>query len=412
MKAEEPTQPDPKDEQVYRVAYLIGGYLLDTLVQSEHRELDDWVTASIDNQRVFEELTDEKYLQKWIEWRNNLPVSHISDRLRSKLVFTPEPRKGMTLKSLLPYVAAACAIIAIVLTCILIWLPKNISNVSRQDLAANKVEQDFAPGVKRVTLTLEDGTTKQLDNEGSGVLTKQGNAFVIKDDSGRLVYRPSNSTQNEGVVFNRLQVSKGSQYQLRLSDGTKVWLNAASSLKYPASFTGARRQVMLTGEAYFEVATDFQHPFSVIADQSSIVVLGTAFNVNAYSEGHMVAVTLAQGKVKVLPERSDSTQEVLLNPGDQARIDSAGSAQVKRVNVESILAWQRNLFVFRDATIEEIMPQLARWYDMEIVYEGRITQHFNATISREVPISEALHYLEGTKHVHFRVNRNEIVVMP
>ena len=408
MNAQEPIQPDPRDEQAYRVAYLIAGYLKETLTQIEHQELDTWVTASMDNQRLFEELTDEKNLAKWLEWRKNLPVSQIVDRLKSKLVFTPEPSRSKLVKGG-PYLAAACVIILL----LGIWWigAKKFSHNRAQESSPGKlVNGDIAPGANRATLVLADGTIRQLDSAGKGMVAAQGGALVIKGDSDRLIYQSGSSDPAAAVVFNTLRVPRGGQYQLRLSDGTKVWLNADSYLKYPTAFAGKERKVELAGEGYFEVAEDPHHPFIVQAEGVVTQVLGTRFDINTYPETKTIQITLAEGAVNVLPATFIGKQPAQsLRPGQQAQVErTGGRIKIISANLQTVLAWKDGLFAFQGTPLEEVLAQISRWYNVPIRNETTDTNHFNASIPREVPVSTLIHMLEQTKQVHFRIEPNRI----
>jgi transmembrane sensor len=182
-----------------------------------------------------------------------------------------------------------------------------------------------------------------------------------------------------------------------------VWLNASSSLKYPEQFSDSLRKVELTGEGYFEVAKDASHPFIVSAAQHSIRVLGTRFNINAYPDNKETIVTLAEGSVKL-------NGSILLQPGQQGIINPAGQIQTGAADLEVALAWTKGQFIFKMTSLEQVMQQVSHWYDARIIYQDNITEHFNATIPRNIPVSELLHLLEGTGRVHFKVEDKTITV--
>jgi len=191
---------------------------------------------------------------------------------------------------------------------------------------------------------------------------------------------------------------------LTLPDGTKVWLNAASSLKYPVVFGGAKRKVELTGEGYFEVAKDPMYPFEVSAGGSTVQVLGTHFNVNAYTDEPAVKVVLAEGAIRL-------NNSVVLKPGEQGMIAKNGNLEKDKADLVMALAWKNGQFVFKQTPIDLLMRQVARWYNATIVYDAKVPDHFNAEIGRDVPVSKLLHLLEATGSVHFKIENNTITVM-
>jgi transmembrane sensor len=404
MKSEEPILPNPGDELAYRIAWLIAGYVRETLNRQEQVELDDWVTASMDNQRLFEELTDKKNLEQWLRWKESLPVAQVLERLKGQLTFIPEPRRprlhaGRNL-------AVAASICGIILVSLLLFRSYTNHRLSQPTVILAKT--DIAPGGNRATLTLADGTTRQLDSTSKGMLATQGGATVMKDDSDRLVYQTVTANPMAEPVFNILRVPRGGQFQLRLPDGTKVWLNAESYLKYPTTFNGKDRQVELSGEGYFEVAQDSHHPFIVRTENVETQVLGTSFNINTYSEKKTIQITLAQGAVKVILAVSSQKGQLLL-PGQQAQVDRVGGEmKIVPANLVTTLAWKDGLFTFQNTPLEDVLAQISRWYNVNATDSTTDTNHFNASIPRDVPVSRLLHMLEQTKQVHFRIDPDKI----
>lgn len=201
----------------------------------------------------------------------------------------------------------------------------------------------------------------------------------------------------------------GGQYKLTLPDGSKVWLNAASSLKYPVVFIGNERKVEITGEAYFEIAKDESKPFKVLLNNMEIQVLGTHFNVNGYTDEEMIKTTLLEGKVKVLA----SGQTKYLLPGQQAQLKSSGNIAVtNEVNLEETVAWKDGNFQFENSDIKAVMRQLARWYDVDVSYKGNINKHFIGSISRNVKLSQVLSMLQQTGEIKFKIEGKNLIVMP
>ena len=277
----------------------------------------------------------------------------------------------------------------------------------KQDVAkTNNVNNDIAPGGNKAILTLADGTQIILDSAANGNLTNQGNTKIIKLD-GKLAY--SSTGNSSEILYNTISTPKGGQYQLILEDGSKVWLNAASSLKFPSAFVGKQRNVELTGEAYFEVAKNAAMPFNVLVNNMNVQVLGTHFNVMAYSEESEIKTTLLEGSVKV----TNGSALGLLKPGKQAVVDNSGSIKIADADIETDMAWKNGLFLFDNINIKTIMRQLSRWYDADISYEGNITnKNFTAQISRNTNLSAVLKKLELTGEIHFKIEGKKVLVIP
>ncbi|HXB08645.1 MAG TPA: FecR domain-containing protein [Puia sp.] len=269
------------------------------------------------------------------------------------------------------------------------------------------------PGVRvkphnTAILTLAGGKTIPLGDSAVHWTGRQGDV-ILRNDSGQVVYVPASEKASE-IVNNTLATPTGSQYRLLLPDGTKVWLNASSSITYPTAFAGSQRRVKTSGEVYFEVARQDQQPFIVQQGGMTVQVLGTSFDVNGYDDEAALRTTLLTGKVRVGWGAADR----LIAPGGQAVIEKGGSEI--RVNgnadIETIMAWKNGSFAFRDADIGSIMRQAARWYDIRVVYAAKIDKHFIADIPINVPLADFLKLLEATDQVHFRVEGKKVIVMP
>ena len=249
--------------------------------------------------------------------------------------------------------------------------------------------KDILPGTNKAILTLADGSSIILDSTTNGIIAQQGTAAIEKQSNGTIVYNLNGASDGK-IMTNTLRTPRGGQYKLTLPDGTKVWMNAASSITYPASFTGNKRIVSVSGELYFEVVKNAAQPFLVeVEDKSSIEVLGTSFNINAYDNESSSKTTLIDGKVRV--KKGD--QSDILQPGQQARIGDAITI-VPRVDLDQILAWKNGNFNFEDMPLSEIMRQLERWYDIEVRYEGAIPAiKFHGKMSRGVALSDVITFL-------------------
>ena len=289
-----------------------------------------------------------------------------------------------------------------------IWLlfirraPRDIPPISQ------RYRNDIRPGRNAAVLTLAGGNTIVLDDSAPRTIGRQGNAVVL-NDRGELVYKASSAATSE-IFYNTLTTQKGNQYHLTLPDGTRVWLNAVSSITYPTAFAGKERRVTISGEAYFEIMKNQQQPFIVQQGDMSVQVLGTSFDVNGYGDDSTIKTTLVEGKVRVVKAAAGS----LLEPGQQAVIAKSGnSISIDHdPDIEAVLAWKNGSFAFKDANIESIMQQVQRWYDVDIVYEANITKHFIADIPRNFSLSQFLQPLEATDQVHFRIEGRKVIVLP
>lgn len=299
---------------------------------------------------------------------------------------------------------------AIIIMCLSVGGYFYFNKSSQQQIAKTETQQqrfknDIAPGGNKAILTLADGTQIVLDSAANGTLTQQGNTKIIKLNDGQLAYNAANS--NAAILYNIISTPKGGQYQIVLPDKSKVWLNAASSLRFPASFTGKQRDVELTGEAYFEIAKNSSMPFHVRINDMQVEVLGTHFNINAYNDEAVINTTLLEGSIKIYKGSKNS----VLSPGQQAAVNTNGEIKVAKADINQVMAWKEGRFYFDGADIKTVMRQLSRWYDVEVNYQYEISDLFVAKISRDVPVSKFLQLLELTELVHFKIEGKKITVM-
>jgi transmembrane sensor len=279
----------------------------------------------------------------------------------------------------------------------------NQSNSSKA--LANKENAVIMPGRSGAILTLGDGSQIVLDSVANGVLANQNNTAVSKKD-GELVYTGENNAE---AVTNKMTTPRGRQYKLELSDGTKVWLNASSSITFPTSFAVNERKVSIKGEVYFEVAKDKKRPFTVSVKDVEVKVLGTHFNINSYDDESEINTTLLEGSVLV----GKKDKKVLLKPGQQAEIKNTGAVAVKQLdNFDEVMAWKKGMFYFNNASLETVLRQLSRWYDVDIVFEkGVVSRTFEGEINRDLELSQVLKILEGN-NIHFKIEGKVLRVMP
>jgi transmembrane sensor len=333
---------------------------------------------------------------------------------------------------------SAAAILLLIGTGAWLWLNRSTIPPKAEvveEKAKDQLRNDVLPGGNKAMLTLDNGATIILDSAHTGALAQQGNTQVVKLNDGQLLYNhtakngenplttdPARMTGSDGhspLTYNTLTTPRGGQYQLVLPDGSTVWLNAASSIRFPAAFTGNERNVEITGEAYFEVKKDPYKPFNVYFSspngggrEGAIQVLGTHFNINAYDDEETIKTTLLEGSVKITKDAASA----ILRPGEQASISQSSQKShtipVQTVDLEEVMAWKNGAFQFGGATIETVMRQISRWYDVDVEYKGNISLHFAGTISRNVNISQVLEMLEKAGGIKATIKGNKVIVTP
>ncbi len=389
------------NETPYRIAYLVAGYIRNTLSEQEQDELDNWVNESDENLQLFEDLTDEAAIKENLHWMDQVQTEQSFTALKEKGAFTTRKKKRALPNS---WLAAA----SILLVISLFFLVRYSSQDPRPPALTTLENQLLQPGGNKATLTLEDGAVIDLGSAVNGPIAFGKGSHVRKPADGELVYE-TKAFANRTTSVHTLSTPVGGQYQLQLPDGTKVWLNASSQLRYPTAFSKGERIVNLQGEAYFEVAPNKEAAFKVLlANGAFVQVLGTRFNLFSYPEETAQEITLLEGQVRVTKEK----QSVLLLPGQQALLTPAGIDTPTQVDTATAIAWKNGVFEFKDAGIETIMKQVERWYGATIIYEGEVNQLFNASILRSEPLTKLLHLLELTGQVNFKIDKKTIYVLP
>lgn len=306
---------------------------------------------------------------------------------------------------------AAAAIIIIAACAGIIFSLKLPQRLAPANDIVKTTKTDILPGSSKAILTLANGKKMILSNIPNGVIARQGNTVIHKDAAGTLINIADTHAQGNNLnAYNIVETPIGGEYSVTLADGTKVWMNAASSLKYPVQFSDNERVVELTGEAYFEVAKDAAKPFKVKSSGQTIEVLGTHFNINAYENEEVMKTTLLEGRVKVL----NKTGVQFLNPGQQSVMNFGGDGRIKvltDMDTDEVTAWKEGYFQFNQADIHTVMRQLSRWYDIKVSYSPEIaSKEFQGAIQRDLKFSQVLRILGKTK-LHFTVKGKEVMVM-
>jgi len=368
---------------------------------------------------------EESTLMAWYQDHNQADIEWPSvsageeERVRLRMLMRLQQQinipvaKPRTSRRLGYYLSAAASVLIILGIATYFYSPQR-HQPGRQPNTALALK-DIGPGGNKAILTLANGDKVVLEDAKNGVISQQGNATVNKTDSGSLFYNDAASNAAGNTVYNILNTPYGGQYQLTLQDGTKVWLNAGSTLRFPTSFAEKERNVTLTGEAYFEVAKDKARPFLVTVNTGSaapmtVRVLGTHFNINAYPDEQHNIVTLLEGAVKVDCGQANA----LLAPGNAAILNkTSGRINVKDGDTEAATAWKNGYFLFDNEKVESIMRQISRWYNVEISYQGDVSgKAIGGSLSRSKNVSEVLNMLELTGTVHFKTEGRRIIVMP
>ncbi len=395
-----------------RLEFLLQQYAADHSTPSETRELFEWIKKSEDDF-----LLKEKIRELWSEYEHNKQLPEVDwNAVYTKIIETPV----MEQKRIWPRIAAAAAVI-ILLSAGSYFIFNHAPGKPNATSEMKQVPGNYVvPGGNKAVLTLANGKQIVLDSAGNGMLAQQGNIKVIKLGNGSLSYStlnaPSSSAGPRHVLYNTISTPRGGQYQILLEDGSKVWLNALSSLRFPLSFAGQERDVDLTGEGYFEIVHAPAKPFKVSVNGMEVQVFGTHFNINAYTDEATIKTTLLEGSVKV----SKGAASKMLRPGEQAQIKNQANSlnpkiKVQAINTYAVVAWKNGRFIFQEDNIRSVMRQLARWYDVDVSYERNVTnEEFVGVInrSRYENITDILDMLEKTRTVRFSISGRNIKVLP
>lgn len=380
----------------HRVSELFEKYLSDTATPAEQQEFQDYVDDPLYSGTVQQLLSDA--------FENQTELTDLSEngrnRVLGKILGAEAATKPKHIR-LWPAIAAAAVFFVVGAAGLFYY-----NHTDKADKAIQLAKNDFRPGGNKAYLTLANGKRIELTDARNGELAKQAGVTITKTASGQLIYTIEKAAKpGSANEYNFIETPKGGQYQVRLPDGTSVWLNTASSLKYPVSFAALKeRKVELRGEAYFEVAKDRKHPFVVSTGQQQVKVLGTHFNINSYGDEPFTKTTLLEGSVQV----NDS---YILKPGEQLASSKTGKVAVSLVNVEDVMAWKKGYFEFHDENTYEIMRKVARWYDVEVIYEDEIPlKKMEGTLSRFENASRILDVLESTGILKFRVEGRKIYI--
>lgn len=401
-----------------RIASLIIKQYRGELTVEESIELEQWANESAANRELLQQLTNDETLRQEL-------ITYFEAEESKEAIWKRIDAATSETTQIVPvsvqrhgkykYLAAAVTVGAVLTAIAYFWSqnkPASTTNIHVAKAAVN----DVLPGGNKAILKLSDGKTIVLDNAQNGLLAQQG-AVQIEKQEGQLVYKHSTSTAEP--LYNTLGTPAGGQFQLKLPDGTWVWLNASSFIMYPTAFTGKERRVSVYGEAYFEVAKDAAKPFKVNVLTSGgesrngmeVEVLGTHFNINSYNNEALVKTSLLEGKIKIVSSYYNGEQSAILKPGQQAQVEVEGKMKVKdNASMEEVVAWKNGEFLFRSADIGTLMRQVARWYDIDVSYpNGMPKDRFSGKIGRNVNLSQLLEILKYSE-VKFELKERTLIV--
>ncbi len=363
--------------------------------EAELREIDQWYEDAASDEKYAEGMSNSEKLQA---------KSKMLQRINSTIY-----QEAVPVKRINPYQRWSKLVIAAVILFIagggLFFYQQNKNSISDQQVLAGKI----APGSNKAILTLANGQKINLNDAVNGQLATQSGMRISKTANGQLVYEVAKDglPVSGKAQYNTIEVPVGGQWQAILADGSHVWLNALSSITFPTAFTGKERRVEIKGEAYFEIAHNKAMPFRVSSLGQTVEVLGTHFNVMAYADEKVIKTTLLEGSVKIF--KGGKTQ--LLKPGEQAQVSDHAIKVTGDVDMEDVVAWKNGYFKFAD-NLESTMNKIARWYNVEVVYEGRPDNSltFGGEVSRTRNIRDVLNIMEYTGKVHFKIEGRRILV--
>lgn len=375
-----------------------------TITDNELNELEQWYNKNQDNviEIPYSFATSEQELSERI-----LKVI----KQKAGIEITERQSKSKVIPFVInrfSFFKYAAAVLILVSTILYFSYPQKSKTEERQQSIA-KVHADLNPPTEGATLTLSNGKQIVLDNT-KGNIANEGGVLVINNDGSVTYHQPKTQNDKSEILYNTISTPRGRQYHLTLQDGSRIWLNAASSIRFPAIFTGKERTVEITGEAYLEVVHNNEKPFIVSVNNMQVEVLGTHFNINSYCDDGYMKTTLLQGKVRT----TSNGRMAVLKPGQQAQISQSASEPIKIItdaDLEEVMAWKNGIFRFNNSNIQSIMKQVERWYDVDVEYQVPTENlNFSGYVGKKENVSQILKMMELTGLVHFKIEGRIITV--
>jgi len=392
----------------FHISMLIAKQMRGESSVQEQEELDNWVNTDESNYFWYKSVTSEEHLPVLLAAYYATDDNAMWTKTIGKIQAAKPIKKFVPVKSLYRFRYQVSAAVALLVTALALMINTPLEEITNQNSAYSN---DLSPGKSAATLTLADGRKINLGNADNGEMAKEAGVRITKTKDGTLVYNvivqdnPVNGTSsNDETKQNTLSTAKGEMYQVVLPDKSVVWLNAASSLKYPSSFINLKeRRVILDGEAYFQITHNYKQPFRVQTADQLIEDIGTEFNVTAYADEPDTRTTLIEGSLRM--------NNLILKPGEQG-VSSGKEVRVFKVDTEIAAGWKNGDFVFKGTDFKSAMRKIARWYNAEVVYESPIGQdiELGGWISRKNSLSAILKWIESTNNVHFKVEGRRITV--
>lgn len=402
-----------QEEKYFEIAKWITDFLGGKITSEESEKLEDWINESEQHRQIWLRLTNPVYLEDHLHYWENRNTPKYWKQLTTELEEEPQQKKrklrgrrSVAMKKAWQY---AAAILPIILLSGAIWYFYHHNPVENVKPVVSPLSAvHIMPKGNVAQLVLGNGAVVNLSDSLQETITEK-DGTKVHNHGGALSYVSSSGAEQK-TVYNTLIVPRGGEYRIILPDGTRAWLNAASSLRYPTQFNGKERKVYLDGEGYFEVAENAKEPFVVHAGNTDVTVLGTRFDVSSYRNDALQKVVLAEGAVRV----NAGNKDVLLKPGLGAFIQKDENISVSRVNVDAVLGWKNGMFIFDGESLGSIMKKMERWYNVQVQYEDGVNSkfHFTGRIKRFENITGLLNLIELTGKVKFGVVGNEVVVSP
>lgn len=399
-------------EKISHIASLIVGDMQDKLTTDQRQELNSWLRENGDNYLLYEELMDQEKLGDDLNELHKYDPNLAYEKLTQKIF--PQKITGKRVYFRIWWYTAAALLLLVAGGIAYFALNKPAETTIPQSIiVAQKKTPGTPPDTRKAVLILANGSTISLSEIHDGNIAQQGHVTIHKKQNGQLEYR-STAEDNSIAGTNVLRTPRGGEYQVLLEDGTRIWLNSASSLQFPVHFNSGDRRVVLTGEAYFEVAkavnpqTNHKKTFIVSVDNMEVQAIGTAFNISAYREDNRTQTTVVEGLVKV----NRNNRSNMLEPGKKL-ITSDSTVTIEDADIKQETAWKNGEFVFHNTSLKMVMNELARWYDMDVAYApGVPSLHFSGEVQRESDINKVLQMLEYTGGVRFTISKRIITVHP
>jgi ferric-dicitrate binding protein FerR (iron transport regulator) len=371
-------------------------------IEDNEELLRGLIIQEFENEQAISSFSTEKLESSLAETFNAIKAKLDSEKINVVVPVVPLMKRNW-----FRLAAAAVFVLAVIGVYLLVNQQPVELPVAKSD---QHITNDILPGGNKAVLTLSTRSDINLESVSNGTIVTEGGTKISKLNDGQLVYNILEEKPTQ-VLYNTVTTPRGGQYQLLLADGSKVWLNSASSIRFPVSFVGNERRVEVSGEAYFEVAKDPSRPFKVDVDgKNEIEVLGTHFNINSYADEGSIKTTLLEGSVKVTSLTTHESK--LITPGQQAQLNTDGQITISKADPDKVMAWKNGYFNVDGADTKTVMQLLSRWYDVDVVYEGAIPQReWGGDIEKNLKLSQMLKILEKN-NLHFRLEGRKLMVLP